>query len=85
MGIKDRVVYNESSYLDHVSQEHRWNELDAVVLHRTRCITDRMCKDTEKFDINFFPLSVNEREYARNKQALSEDFGIGMPTPELAG
>lgn len=86
LGVKDRVIYNESSYLDHISQEHRLNgnELDDVVLHRTGCVAGRVCKDNEKFDINLLPLTVNEREYVRKKRALSEDFGIGMPTPELA-
>ena len=47
-------VMNITALLDHISTEHRGNNLSEVVIHRTNCVNNRVCKDTEAFDINLF-------------------------------
>ncbi|KAK3708927.1 hypothetical protein LTR37_011257 [Vermiconidia calcicola] len=49
---------NVAALLDHISHKHRGSDLNAAILERTRCASDRICKDSEKFDINLYPLGV---------------------------
>ena len=49
---------NVGALLDHISLKHRGSDLNAAILERTQCASDRICKDSEKFDINLYPLGA---------------------------
>ncbi|KAL1306967.1 hypothetical protein AAFC00_005602 [Neodothiora populina] len=57
MGQKSAVFHGVDVLMQHVAAEHRGRLLAPEVLHRTRCITDRLAADDEDFDINLRPLS----------------------------
>lgn len=48
-------VMNLTMLLEHVSVEHRRHAMSDVILDRTSCVNDRICRDGEKFDINLYP------------------------------
>lgn len=54
MGIQVSVM-NLDMLLEHISVEHRTQGMSDVILDRTSCVSDRICRDGEKFDINLFP------------------------------
>ena len=54
-GIHAPIIQGTDLYFDHIVQKHRSSELSQVVLHKTGCINNRICKDEEEFDINLYP------------------------------
>ena len=55
MGLKVPVM-NLAMLLEHISSEHRKHQMSDVILDRTSCVSDRICRDGEKFDINLYPV-----------------------------
>ena len=78
-GMQAPVIHGEDLYLDHVRQEHRGSRLSDVVLWKTGCVNDHICRDEEKFDINLFPLTGSEQAtiWKRNG-VLSNDLLVKM-------
>ncbi|RMY72961.1 hypothetical protein D0863_04194 [Hortaea werneckii] len=60
-GQKRETYTGTDAYLEHVSQTHRGETLGAILMYKTRCITERVAEDTEEFDVNLWPLSVPEQ------------------------
>ncbi|KAI7589309.1 hypothetical protein KC343_g18663, partial [Hortaea werneckii] len=58
---KRETYTGTDAYLEHVSQAHRGETLGAILMYKTRCITERVAEDTEEFDVNLWPLSVPEQ------------------------
>jgi hypothetical protein len=48
-------VMNLQMLLEHINADHRKNPMSDVILDRTSCVADRICRDGEKFDINLYP------------------------------
>lgn len=64
MGEKPSVWQGVDSLMEHVAA-HRSRELPGEVLHRTKCIADRVAGEEEGFDVNLRPVGkevVCERE-----------------------
>lgn len=72
------VVMNLAALLDHINREHRGGRLSDVILDRTHCIDKRVAKDSEKFDINLFPLEEG-RSVGYRDSTVGPAF---METPE---
>lgn len=80
LGITTPVMHGMELYLDHIAQEHRGHTISEVVLYKCGAINDREAEDGEEFDMNMFPLSVEE--YSKRKESnavLSDD----LMTPDL--
>ncbi|KAI7507052.1 hypothetical protein KC347_g7128 [Hortaea werneckii] len=58
---KRETYTGTDAYLEHVSQTHRGETLGAILMYKTRCITERVADDEEEFDVNLWPLSVPEQ------------------------
>ena len=61
--------------------------MDDVILYRTRCVNDRICKDSEKFDINLFPLEDVQEDFEDKKSddvVVSGHFIHAMDAYELS-
>ncbi|RMY76154.1 hypothetical protein D0862_13799 [Hortaea werneckii] len=59
---KKRETYTGTdAYLEHVSKEHRGEVMGAILMYKTRCITERVADDDEEFDVNLWPLSMPEQ------------------------
>ena len=71
LGAKAQVFQGMEAYLDHVCAEHRGQSFGDVLLYKTGCISDRVARDEEEFDVNLFPLNF-EVSRDRNK-SLSDD------------
>lgn len=82
MGQKEPIIYTQNTYLDHVSKDHRKEMLDEVVLYRTRCINDRVCENSEQFDINLFP--ARRRQPSEKAPSVYEHLATDMRAFELA-
>ena len=54
MGLQVPVM-NLAMLLEHIGTEHRRHAMSDVILDRTGCVNDRICRDGEKFDINLYP------------------------------
>lgn len=69
-----REIYTGTdAYLDHVSKEHRGEILGAILLYKTRCITERVADDDEEFDVNLWPLSMPEQLDRSKAAGVSSD------------
>ena len=82
LGHEAPVIHGTELYLDHCCQEHRGRVLGNVVLYKSGCVNDRVCDDSEEFDINLFPLSVDEQQHAalrKQSEVLSDDLLGAMP------
>lgn len=66
------VVYNVNGLLDHISNHHCDERMSEVILDRTDCIQGRVCRDSEKFDVNLFPTAAPD---------VPRDSGIYRPFP----
>lgn len=74
LGNTSPVMHGMELYLEHISQEHRGHNISEVVLYKCGAVNDREAEDSEEFDINLFPLSVEE--FAKRKEGgalLSDD------------
>ncbi|KAI7211604.1 hypothetical protein KC333_g7590 [Hortaea werneckii] len=58
---KREIYTGTDAYLDHVSKEHRGEIMGAILMYKTRCITERVADDDEEFDVNLWPLSMPEQ------------------------
>ena len=63
-------------YLEHISQQHRGMLLSEVVLYKTRCVNDRVCDDSEEFDINLFPLKLSEQADRQRGASFAGEYGL---------
>ena len=70
MGLETRKM-NSKQYLDHIVLEHRGAKLSSVVLNRTKCVNDRICDDSEEFDINLFPVAESQQSSPRTSSLAS--------------
>lgn len=66
-------VMNITALLNHIGHEHCGQNLSDVILDRTHCVNDRICKDSEPFDINLFPVMNSERRSSFDMPALLSD------------
>ena len=57
LGYEAPVLHGKDLYLHHIDQTHRGAELNEIVRYRTGCINNRVCADSEEFDINLFPVT----------------------------
>ena len=76
-------VMNLTALLEHISTEHRPSPLSDVVLDRTGCVNNRVCKDGEKFDINLVPFFAGNRPEAF-PLILHDDLGEEMKGAQRA-
>lgn len=73
-------LHGTDAYLDHIAREHRGRVLTDVVLYQTKCVNDRVCEDSEDFDINLHPLTPSEEEQMRKQSTVrSDDLLVGLP------
>lgn len=70
-GEKSPVFHGTDFYLEHV-QKHR-GYIGEVVLYKARCVNDRVCDDSEDFDINLFPLSADETRARKASEVLADE------------
>ena len=74
LGNTTPVMHGMDLYLEHISHEHRGHAISDVVLYKCGAANDRELEDTEEFDINLLPLSVEEFDKRRkNSNVLSDD------------
>lgn len=73
LGDKPPILHGTDLYLEHVSEEHRGRTLGDVVLYRTSCVNDRVCDDSDQFDINLFPLGAEGVTIRKQSLVLSDD------------
>ena len=44
-GLHAPIIQGTGTYIEHVAQKHRGSDFSQVMLHRTGCVNDRICKD----------------------------------------
>lgn len=72
MGEKPTVFHGVDTLMAHVSGHRGPNVLPPEVLHRTKCIADRVAVDEEGFDINLRPLGKDTSQ-PREDSLFEED------------
>ncbi|KAH9825880.1 SH3 domain-containing protein [Teratosphaeria destructans] len=73
MSQKTPVFHGTDTFMDHIADVHRGQDIGEVVLYKTKCIKDRVAPDTEEFDINLMPLSNEELARRRQSEAVLSD------------
>lgn len=73
LGNSTPVMHGMELYLDHISKEHRGHAISEVVLYKCGAVNDREAEDSEEFDINLFPLSVEEFSRRKESNVLADD------------
>jgi hypothetical protein len=77
LGQQPPVFHGTDFYIEHISQEHRGQALSDVILFRTHCVNDRICDDSEDFDINLMPLD-RQVPIRKDSDVLSDTL-LGSP------
>ncbi|KAK1061631.1 hypothetical protein LTR12_009050 [Friedmanniomyces endolithicus] len=80
LGDKSPIYFGTDTYLDHVSS-HRGQISSEVVLYKTKGVVDRIASDQEDFDMNLFPLDIQELGKRRMSAVLSDDL-LRIPGPD---
>ena len=70
-GEKTPAFQGTDCYLEHVAQ-HR-GPMGEVLLYKAQCVNDRVCEDSEEFDVNLFPPSAGADYQDRASHMLSDD------------
>jgi hypothetical protein len=86
LGNEAPVMHGTDLYLEHIAQEHRGRLMSDVVLHKTECVNDRICDDSESFDVNLFPLTLEEEVALRRRkqsEVLSDELLVGSAKRDL--
>lgn len=73
LGNATPVMHGMELYFEHISQDHRGHAISDVILYKVGAIHDREAADSEEFDINLFPLSVEEFSRRKESNALLND------------
>ncbi|EME39858.1 hypothetical protein DOTSEDRAFT_91218 [Dothistroma septosporum NZE10] len=73
IGAQSGVYHGMDYYLEHIVNEHRGRPLGDVVLYKTGCINDRIADDKDEFDVNLFPMAMDNTKERAKSEYLSDD------------
>lgn len=73
LGGQSGVYHGMDYYLEHILNEHRGRALGDVVLYKTGCINDRIADDKDEFDINLYPMALDNPKEKAKSEYLSDD------------